>query len=129
MVRPLSLANRSIWGRNWAGTLMQKVRVVRVRAESICSPSILRNNIFRMAPESNPSKPKKYVSLSFTAPLELEEPMNEAAGARGMSRSQYICWLVQQDMYAQSRSPTVPLLASPRVPPRIRRKKKAGTGK
>jgi hypothetical protein len=69
------------------------------------------------------TREKKYLSLSFTAPLELEEPMNQAAAARGMNRSQYICWLVQQDMYAQLRSPPVPLTASPKMPPRVRRKK------
>ena len=67
---------------------------------------------------------KRFVSLSFTAPLELEEPMNQAAAAKGMNRSQYICWLVQQDIYFQARTPPQgdgkTLL--PKVPPRIRRK-------
>jgi hypothetical protein len=71
------------------------------------------------------SREKKYLSLSFTAPLELEEPMNQAAAARGMNRSQYICWLVQQDMFVQQRSPPVPLSASPKVPPRVRGRRKS----
>jgi hypothetical protein len=76
-----------------------------------------------------PRKPKQpesvrtHVSLSFTAPLELEEPMNQAAAAKGMNRSQYICWLVQQDIRFQERNPPQgsgkTLL--PKVPPRIRR--------
>jgi hypothetical protein len=77
-----------------------------------------------------PRKPKQpepirtHVSLSFTCPFELEEPMNQAAAAKGMNRSQYICWLVQQDIYFQARTPPLgdgkTLL--PKVPPRIRRK-------
>jgi len=62
-------------------------------------------------------KPKPdnlYVSLSFSAPRELETPMNQAAAAKGMNRSQYICWLVQQDIHFHT-----PPLA--KVPPRIRR--------
>src|SRR5215469_14041009 len=101
-----------------AGTVIQKLLVrgffiYFVQYDGIIFPV--------MAAKPKPGL-KKYVSLSFTAPLELEEPMNEAAAARGMNRSQYICWLVQQDMYAQSRNPAVPLSASPKVPPRIRRK-------
>ena len=49
--------------------------------------------------------------------------MNQAAAAKGMNRSQYICWLVQQDIYFQARNPPAgngkTLL--PKVPPRIRR--------
>lgn len=70
----------------------------------------------------------KYVSLSFTAPAGLEQAMNEAAAARGMNRSQYICWLVQQDMYLQERNPAGQLPTEARIekiPPRIRRKKGA----
>jgi len=75
-------------------------------------------------------KPKQtnlYVSLSFSAPAELEEPMNQAAAARGMNRSQYISWLVQQDIYLQrgqkfphAGPPDVPRIR--KIPPRIRRK-------
>jgi hypothetical protein len=60
------------------------------------------------------------VGLSFTAPLELEEPMNQAAARRGMNRSQYICWLVQQDLYLQQKNNETLL---PKIPPRIRRGK------
>ena len=72
----------------------------------------------------HPGQIKTHVSLSFTAPFELEAPMNAAAAAHGMNRSQYICWLVQQDIYFQARTPPQgdgkTLL--PKVPPRIRRK-------
>ena len=64
-------------------------------------------------------KPKPeylYVSLSFSAPRELEGPMNQAAAAKGMNRSQYICWLVQQDIHFHA---SLPLTT--KVPPRIRR--------
>jgi hypothetical protein len=80
---------------------------------------------------NQPRKPKHHagqirthVSLSFTAPLELEEPMNQAAAAKGMNRSQYICWLVQQDIRFQERNPPQGNGATllPKVPPRIRRK-------
>src|SRR4029077_13995061 len=74
---------------------------------------------------SAPEPVRTHVSLSFTAPLELEEPMNQAAAAKGMNRSQYICWLVQQDIRFQERNPPQgdgkTLL--PKVPPRIRRGK------
>jgi hypothetical protein len=87
---------------------------------------ILSNNICDMPRKlkSQPEPIRTHVSLSFTAPLELEEPMNQAAAAKGMNRSQYICWLVQQDIRFQERNPPQgdgeTLL--PRVPPRIRRK-------
>jgi hypothetical protein len=68
-------------------------------------------------PKHHAGQNKTHVSLSFTAPLELEEPMNRAAAAKGMNRSQYICWLVQQDLYQQRNSQTL----LPRIPPRIRR--------
>jgi hypothetical protein len=41
---------------------------------------------------------KNFVSLSITVQSELFEPINRLAAARRMNRSQYICWLVQQDM-------------------------------
>jgi hypothetical protein len=50
--------------------------------------------------------------------LELEDPMNRMAAARGMNRSQYLCWLVQQDIYLQHRNSETLL---PKIPPRIRR--------
>ena len=56
-------------------------------------------------PKHHPGQARTHVSLSFTAPLELEEPMNQAAAAKGMNRSQYLCWLVQQDIYFQARNP------------------------
>jgi hypothetical protein len=76
-------------------------------------------------PKHHAGQQKNFISLSFTAPSELEEPMNRAAAARGMNRSQYISWLVQQDIHALQRMP----LASgesflPKIPPRIRRLKK-----
>jgi hypothetical protein len=76
-------------------------------------------------PKPLPDQVRTTVSLSFTSPLELEEPMNQAAAAKGMNRSQYICWLVQQDIRFQERNPPQgdggTLL--PKVPPRIRRGK------
>jgi hypothetical protein len=75
-------------------------------------------------PKPLPDQVRTTVSLSFTAPLELEEPMNQAAAAKGMNRSQYICWLVQQDIRFQERNPPQGNGATllPKVPPRIRRK-------
>ena len=67
---------------------------------------------------TTPAKGKKFVSLSFTAPLELEDPMNAQAASRGMNRSQYLCWLVQQDIDTQQRNSETLL---PKIPPRIRR--------
>jgi hypothetical protein len=71
-------------------------------------------------PRHQIAKGKKFVSLSFTAPLELEDPMNAQAASRGMNRSQYLCWLVQQDIYTQQRNSETLL---PKIPPRIRRGK------
>jgi hypothetical protein len=75
-------------------------------------------------PKHHAGQIKTHVSLSFTAPLELEEPMNQAAARKGYNRSQYICWLVMEDIRAQERHPPQgdgkTLL--PKVPPRIRRK-------
>ena len=48
---------------------------------------------------------------------------NRAAAARGMNRSQYICWLVRQDLHFYSHPMPAPVQL-PEVPPRIRRKKK-----
>ena len=76
-------------------------------------------------PKHHAGQRKNFVSLSFTAPSELEEPMNRAAASRGMNRSQYISWLVQQDIYVLQRMPSASgetLL--PKIPPRIRRLKK-----
>jgi hypothetical protein len=49
--------------------------------------------------------------------------MNQAAAAKGMNRSQYICWLVQQDIRFQERNPPQSdgKTLLPKVPPRIRR--------
>jgi hypothetical protein len=69
-------------------------------------------------PKHHAGQNKTHVSLSFTAPLELEDPMNRMAAARGMNRSQYLCWLVQQDIYLQHRNSETLL---PKIPPRIRR--------
>jgi hypothetical protein len=66
-------------------------------------------------PKYHSGQKRTTVSLSFSAPVELEAPMNQAAAARGMNRSQYLCWLVAQDLrFGQG------LLS---VPPRIRRRK------
>jgi hypothetical protein len=91
---------------------------------------MLSNNVLIMArkPKHHPGQARNFVSLSFTAPLELEEPMNEAAAKRNMNRSQYICWLVQQDLYFQARSPQPDgENFLPKVPPRTRAFKK-GSG-
>jgi hypothetical protein len=90
------------------------------------------SNIMERMPRkpSQPRKPKHHagqikthVSLSFTVPIELEVPMNWAAAAKG-NRSQYICWLVMEDIRTQERRPPQgggkTLL--PKVPPRIRRR-------
>ena len=80
-------------------------------------------------PKHHAGQVRKTVSLSFSAPIELEEPMNQLAARRGMSRSQYICWLVLQHMYLErGQAPPPPRLEDlpplPKVPIRIRRKPK-----
>jgi hypothetical protein len=83
-----------------------------------------RKTIKARKPKHHAGQIRTHVSLSFTAPFELEEPMNAAAAAKGMNRSQYICWLVMEDIRTQQRHPPQgggkTLL--PKVPPRIRRK-------
>jgi hypothetical protein len=42
---------------------------------------------------------RTYLSLSFSAPPELEKPMNDRAAAKGFrSRSEYLCTLVEDDL-------------------------------
>jgi hypothetical protein len=42
---------------------------------------------------------RSYLSLSFSAPPDLEKPMNERAISKGFrSRSEYLCDLVEQDL-------------------------------
>jgi hypothetical protein len=36
--------------------------------------------------------------MSFTAPIEFDTPMKKAAAKLGYNRSQYITWLVEQDL-------------------------------
>jgi hypothetical protein len=74
--------------------------------------SLLRNNIVFMKKPA-PKKPRRSpgprpkveprMILSFTIPPELEEPMNQAAAARGMSRSAYIVWLVRRDLAEEAK--------------------------
>lgn len=68
------------------------------------------------------SKNRTYVSLSFSVPSELQDPMDRGAAARGMNRSQYIVWLVERDLYMQNVNPES--YKGPRkYPPRVGRKK------
>jgi hypothetical protein len=42
---------------------------------------------------------RTYLSLSFSAPPDLEKPMNDRAAAKGFrSRSEYLCQLVEDDL-------------------------------
>jgi hypothetical protein len=42
---------------------------------------------------------RTYLSLSFSAPPDLEGPMNDRAAAKGYrSRSEYLCALVEEDL-------------------------------
>ena len=42
---------------------------------------------------------RTYLSLSFSAPPDLEKPMNDRAAAKGFrSRSEYLCALVEEDL-------------------------------
>jgi hypothetical protein len=42
---------------------------------------------------------RTYLSLSFSAPPDLEKPMNDRAAAKGFrSRSEYLCKLVEDDL-------------------------------
>jgi hypothetical protein len=59
------------------------------------------------------------VSLSFSAPIELEQPMNIAAARLGMNRSQFLCRLITQHLYAErgqhlEAMPLVPYRVGPR---------------
>lgn len=67
-------------------------------------------------PKHHAGQVRTTVSLSFSLPLELEAPMNELAAEAGMSRSQYIAWLVRAEMAERG------IDLSPKVPLRIRRK-------
>jgi len=60
-----------------------------------------------------------YIALSFSVPPELEAPMNQRAAELGMSRSQYLCRLVQTDLHAANLLD--PLKLKPAAPPRIKR--------
>jgi hypothetical protein len=51
----------------------------------------------RITPGPRPKR-APYIILSFTVPAGLEKSMNAAASLRGMNRSQYIVWLVRQDL-------------------------------
>ena len=86
---------------------------------------MLRNIIWMPQKRKQKPKPKPqenaYVGLSFSIPREMETPMNYAAAARGMNRSQYIAWLVQQDIYFQRAQPLPNSGTLPKIPPRIRR--------
>lgn len=65
---------------------------------------LLRNDLAEpMPPLTHVSvAPERYVSLSFTVPNELAEPMNRAAAELGMNLSQYVCKLVEADLLASS---------------------------
>jgi hypothetical protein len=41
---------------------------------------------------------RAFIAMSFTAPIEFDIPMKEVAAKLGYNRSQYITWLVQQDL-------------------------------
>jgi hypothetical protein len=73
------------------------------------------------------SKNRTYLSISFSAPIELEQQINEAAAQKGMNRSQYIVWLIERDIYMSSGVKRefgfAPHQPTRKVPPRIRRKK------
>lgn len=51
----------------------------------------------RITPGPRPKR-APHIILSFTVPSGLEKSMNAAASLRGMNRSQYIVWLVRQDL-------------------------------
>jgi len=81
-------------------------------------------------PKHHPGQIRKTVSLSFSAPLELEQAMNRAATRRGMNRSAYICWLVVNYLYIErGLLPPAPMAEElpqlPQIPTRIRRKPKS----
>ena len=51
------------------------------------------------AKESAKKWNRTYLSLSFSAPPDLEGPMNDRAAAKGYrSRSEYLCDLVEEDL-------------------------------
>jgi hypothetical protein len=41
---------------------------------------------------------RSYVSLSFSARPELEDPLNQRAGELGLNRSEYVCKLIERDL-------------------------------
>jgi hypothetical protein len=79
----------------------------------------------RKLPKHHAGQIRKTVSLSFSAPVELEDYMNRAAARRQMNRSQFLCWLVTQYLYLErGQLPPAPFLEEspptlPQVPSRI----------
>jgi hypothetical protein len=129
-VCPSAAATRAITGARLKGTVNEKLLVFpllefflfifKILADSICVPR---------KPKYHSGQIRKTVSLSFSAPRELEDYMNRAAARRGMNRSQWLCWLVTQHVYIENgQMPPNPLGAEPppqlpTIPTRIKRKK------
>ena len=141
-LRPWARASSRMTAASAIGTVTEKLLVFRVPDiifliyVCLLCDEILWNNFMsprkpspQRLPKHHAGQVRKTVSLSFSAPIELEEPMNQMAARRGMSRSQYICWLVMQHLYLdRGQLPPLPiddaLPALPKMPPRVRRKLK-----
>jgi len=63
------------------------------------------------------------VSISISVPTDVVEAMNASAMRRGMTRSQYITWLIRNNLYVEHgllpdiQSPPLPKI-SPRIKPK-----------
>jgi transcriptional regulator with XRE-family HTH domain len=66
---------------------------------------LLANDVTVPMPKHHAGQQSKYAIVSFTVPPELEDPINAAAAARGLNRSQYIVWLVERDLRAHPEPP------------------------
>jgi hypothetical protein len=79
----------------------------------------------RHLPKHHAGQVRRYRSLSFSAPIELEEYMDKAAERKGMNRSAWLCWLVTQYLWLErglSPPAAVPEEPPPKIPTRRKQK-------
>lgn len=66
---------------------------------------------------------RNYVSLSFSAHPTLEVPLNRRAVELGISRSEFVCKLIERDLIASGLLDEEKWLAKMSAPPRVTRSK------
>ena len=70
-----------------------------------------------------PKDNRKTVSISISIPSELWAPINTAAARRGMTRSQFLTWLLRQYLYLEKGLlPDIEMPPLPVAPSRIKTK-------